>query len=278
MISNKKKETYMQVLVSTFGKEGIQRLADADYPKVDGLEYIVCWQLPDGDCDIPESLAARDDMKIYKTTSRGLSRNRNEAIAKATAHVVMIADDDLHYDAEALSKLMEYHRMHSSDDIVCAHITENGKRLPTYADIPFSLSALPKGYYFVSCELSFKREPLLASGVKFSELLGIGAPELIVGEEEAFMHQLLKKGFKGSCVPIVVADHPQSSTGERIADSDAFIKTRGALVLLKYPSRWKLQLPITALYTSRSTKRPFFKVWKLLNEGVKYAKEKKLFD
>ena len=68
----------LQVLICTIGAEGIGRVVESSHPIVEGVEYLVSWQLPDGDMDVPEALAVRDDVKVCKVNSRGICRNRNK--------------------------------------------------------------------------------------------------------------------------------------------------------------------------------------------------------
>lgn len=44
----------LQVLICTLGEAGIQRVAKGEHPHVPGVEYLVSWQLPDGDVAIPD--------------------------------------------------------------------------------------------------------------------------------------------------------------------------------------------------------------------------------
>ena len=67
----------LQVLICTIGAEGIGRVVDSSHPEVEGVEYLVSWQLPDGDMDVPEALVVRDDVKVCKVNNRGICRNRN---------------------------------------------------------------------------------------------------------------------------------------------------------------------------------------------------------
>lgn len=268
---------YMQVLVSTYGSEGIRRLAQSAYPAVEGVEYLVSWQLPDSACDVPLELAERTDMKIYKTSSRGLSRNRNEALDHATAPVCVIADDDLRYDAEALRGLMQYHRDYPETDIVCFHITVEGRPTLSWSPQGFDLRRMPRGYYFTSCEISFKREAVAASGVRFSELMGVGAPMLPMGEEELFMRSLLRKGLRGVCLPLTVCDHPGTTTGDRILRDPGYLMVRGALLRFRHPRIWRLTLPYDAIFSARYTGHGFFDSWRLLRRGALYSRQVSLF-
>lgn len=268
---------YMQVLVSTYGREGIMKLAQADYPAVEGVEYLVSWQLPDGDCGVPYELAGRKDFRIHKVSSRGLSSNRNETLRLATAPVCVIADDDLHYDADALRCLAAYHRNHPEAAIVCFHITVDGKTMPTYSPDTFDLRHLPRGYWFTSCEISFKREPVIESGVRFCELLGVGAPVIRSGEEELFMRSLLRKGLRGVCLPLVVCDHPGSTTGDRIVTDPSYIMFLGLMLRFRYPRLWSLLLLPKAFLANRYTGQGFFNSIRLLRRGALYAKQMNIF-
>lgn len=276
-MTQSEKMPYLQILVCTFGEEGIRRLAASDYPAVEEVEYLVSWQLPDGDCDIPPPLAQRSDVRIVKTSSRGLSGNRNEALRLADAPVCMIADDDLHYDADALRKLIIYHRTHPEDTLVCFHCTIGGKKTMTFSEKEFRLNKKPRGYYFTSVEISFKRAAVVATGVQFEELMGAGAPVLQSGEEEVFMLSLLRKGLSGVCIPLVVCNHPRPTTGERIVSTPSFSMVCGALLRFKHRRTWPVHLPMTAFVTARHTHRGFFDTCRLMICGAKYSKRMKMF-
>ena len=88
----------LQVLICTIGAEGIRRVVESSHPEVEGVEYLVSWQLPDGDMDVPEALVVRDDVKVCKVNSRGICRNRNNAVRCATAPLCLMSDDDVCYN------------------------------------------------------------------------------------------------------------------------------------------------------------------------------------
>ena len=51
----------LDVLISTCGSNGIERVAQMQLPQVDGVAYIVSWQLTDDDTSIgrPSSVGSR---------------------------------------------------------------------------------------------------------------------------------------------------------------------------------------------------------------------------
>ena len=71
----------LDVLICTYGLDGIERVAQMKLPQADGVAYVVSWQLTDDefDADVPQALE-RQDLKVYKMNGRGLSRNRNNSL------------------------------------------------------------------------------------------------------------------------------------------------------------------------------------------------------
>lgn len=269
----------MQVLICTFGNEGMRRLAEVGvFPQVDGIRYLVSWQLPDGDADVPSEIAQRSDFNVYKISTRGLSANRNNALDLATAPICLIADDDLHYDADALQALLAAFRIHPNTDVITCHITIDGKKRDTWHPFIFDLEKAPRTYYYSSVEISFRLDAVRQSGVRFNELMGIGAPLLRSGEEEVFMLSLLKKGLHGICLPIILCDHPGSSTGDTFGSEPWFVMVQGALLRFKMRHSWMLALSWRAIVATRRNGRSVWDNMQLLWQGAMYSKRNNMFD
>ena len=119
------------------------------------MEYLVSWQLPDGDMDVPEALVVRDDVKVCKVNSRGICRNRNNAVRCATAPLCLMSDDDVCYNEEELRSLTKAFEENPTVDIITVmfHSSDFGKLYPSYA---FDLNNSPKGYYVTSFEIAFR--------------------------------------------------------------------------------------------------------------------------
>lgn len=228
----------LQVLICTLGEAGIHRVAKGEHPRVPGVEYLVSWQLPDGDVAIPDELL-RPDFKIIKNTSRGLSRNRNLSIAAATAPYCLISDDDLDYFADSIAKIIDIFDKNPELDI--ATFKYSGADTKQYPDHSFNLSKPPKGYYVTSFEIGFRQKSILRSGIRFNEKFGIGA-KFPAGEEDLWIHDLLKKKLKGYFFPITIAHHPGETTGTRRASDPDIIRTKGAVFAHTHPFTWPLRM------------------------------------
>lgn len=232
-------QSKLQVLICTFGKEGIMRVAKGKHPEILGVEYIVSWQLPDGDEPIPESLSSRPDFKIFKTDTRGLSKNRNNALGLATAPYCLISDDDLNYTEEGLLHAINTFENNPKVDIATFKYTGSDSKY--YPNHSFDLKKPPKGYFISSVEIAFRTAKVIDAKVKFNENFGIGA-KYPAGEEDIWIFDLLKKGLNGSFFPITIADHKHQTTGIRLEGNLDIIRTKGAVFAHTHPITWPLRM------------------------------------
>ena len=96
----------IDILICSYNK-GIVRMDDVLLPPQEGIHYIVSYQYSDErylDL-IPKLLLVRTDVTIFKYKGQGLSVNRNLAIEKASADLIMFADDDTHLSPNAFEEV-----------------------------------------------------------------------------------------------------------------------------------------------------------------------------
>ncbi|MDE7414539.1 MAG: glycosyltransferase [Muribaculaceae bacterium] len=244
----------LQILVATFKKEGLERLATVNLPEINDVEYIISCQNPLGnEIGIPDSLL-RPDIKIYFSNTKGLSRNRNILLQLASAPLCLIADDDLVFLPEGLKKLIETFDNNPDLDIATFKYSIPGggteKEYPTY---PFYLDKPAKGYYLTSFEIAFRREAVKKTGVLFNENFGIGAPLYGCGEEDIWMASLLKKKLKGMFFPIFIAQHQGETTGIRNAAKPEVLRAQGLIIRNFYPLSSFPRIFLKAYRTSKAT-------------------------
>lgn len=265
----------LQVLICTIGAEGIRRVVESSHPEVEGVEYLVSWQLPDGDMDVPEALVVRDDVKVCKVNSRGICRNRNNAVRCATAPLCLMSDDDVCYKEEELKLLIYAFEQYPDADIITVrHHSDNYPK--AYPDLSLDLVNAPKGYYVTCFEIAF-RISAVKGVVKFNENISIGTPVLRCGEEDVFIHDAKKAGLKARFVPIVVGTHNHPTTAGRDAEEPYFWMTKGAVFSYIHRFTWLPRIVVNAWRASRKSEKSFG--FFLINalRGVKYAHENKVF-
>ena len=230
----------LQVMICTYGREGLARVAASLHPRVEGVEYLVSLQEdPDGEeCRVPKELD-REDFRIFSHISKGLSINRNVAISKATAPLLLISDDDVDYTEEGLLAVINAFNNHIDRDIIAfRHISSSHAK--SYPDDMCDLSTPPKGYYLTSFEIAFRRDAIQGK-IWFNENFGIGAifPS---GEEDIFIRDCLDAGRKGIFIPVTIARHDGMTTSGRNLMLPSRPQTKGAVFLRLYPRQWPLRM------------------------------------
>ena len=83
----------LDIAICTYGADGPSRVAMMLLPPEEGVRYVVSWQ-EHGDAVLPEILKDRKDVAVFRLDKKGLSNNRNNAIANCTGDIVLISDDD----------------------------------------------------------------------------------------------------------------------------------------------------------------------------------------
>lgn len=254
----------LQILIASFGRR-VESLDPADMPRIEGVEYLISCQNPDG-LDIDTSkFDARDDIKVHFFPDKGLSVNRNHLLDLATADYLQIADDDLIFRAEGIAKLIETFDAEPDIDIITTRA-----EVPEPRAYPLDRHDLNKPFRFyhpISFEIAIRRKPLADSGIRFSPLLGIGAPYLLAGEEDVFFVHCLRADMAGIFRNITVSRHPGDTTSVRCATVPGVIRAKGAVMpFIRGYFAALIRLPIEA----HRAKVPFFKALLYLTQGYSY--------
>lgn len=235
-------KTLLQVLICTYGEEGIKRVAEGKHPEMRGVEYLVSWQTS-GDTRLPSDLE-REDFRIYRTPTKGLSVNRNHALSKATAPLLLISDDDVDYTREMLQDVINAFRDNPDCDLLTFRY-ESRKGNKLYPTESFSLDRPLKGYYLSSIELAFRRVAVQRK-IWFNENFGIGAL-FPAGEEDIFLFDCLATGLRGKYIPVTIVRHDPDTTSARIRMLPQYAEAKGAVFLHTHPHDWRLRMIIHAV-------------------------------
>lgn len=229
----------MQVMICAYGIDGIKRVAKGMHPTTEGVEYLVSWQ-NDGCCQIPVELD-RADFKIISTQTKGLSLNRNIALAHATAPILLVGDDDADYTEDGLKSVINAFRSHLEADIIAFRFDSISTH-KTYPKTQVALDSPPKGYYISSIELAMKRDSVKGK-IWFNENFGIGAM-FPSGEEEIFVKDCLNASLKGIFIPETIVRHDATTTCSRNLKDASRPLTKGAVFLHLHPFSWPLRMII----------------------------------
>lgn len=237
----------LDVLISTFGRDGIERLSASCLPRIDHVCYVISWQSPQG--NIPDNLL-RKDIRVVTLDGRGLSLNRNNSIEASRADICLIADDDLIYHPEGLSALIAAFEQRPEMDVALVKSTLGKPKIYPSEETQIIRGEYPKGYYVISFEIAFRRSSL-PDNARFDTRFGLGAKWYLSGEEELFVDTLLKAGLHCRFIPIEVTSHPHETTSSSRIRLAGVQRATGAVIIRLFPVSFPLRLPLKAWRLSR---------------------------
>lgn len=261
------KDIILEVQICTYGSR-IKGLLSRKLPRVSGIIYRVSVQNPEHE-DISEaisSLQSRPDVYVHENFGKGLSNNRNTLLDLAQAPYLLIADDDIDYEAEALAELRDTVIKHPEIDLFTVRLKTEEERI--YPSDMQALDTPVRFYSPISCEILVKRSFLERTRIRFSPLAGVNAPFLASGEEDLLLHHFKKAGAKGMFRDIVIGVHDGPTTSTHSAVRPGVLAAKGALLRIIFgPFSSLLRFPVEA-YRSKA---PWFKAMYYYLYGYLYS-------
>ena len=200
--------------------------------------------------------SSRGNIRMLSTNTRGLSKSRNLAIQHAVGDVCLICDDDEQLDSSYEKIILNAYDALPEADIICFRIANQPSRLKQKEQRLTKWTAMR----IASWQITFRRESILKSGVRFDEDMGAGTGNG-GGEEVKFLRDCIGAGLKAYYVPNSIGVVAQTeSTWFKGFDRDFFYK-RGVT------NRYMLGLPIAILYAiyysyvKRNLYKPYVTTW-----------------
>lgn len=182
------------------------------------------------------------NVRMLRTRTRGLSKSRNLAIQHAVGDVCLLCDDDEQLDASYEETILNAYELLPEADIICFRIANQPSRLKQETQRLTKWTAMR----IASWQITFRRESVINSGIRFDEDMGAGTGNG-GGEEVKFLRDCIKAGLKAYYVPKSIGTVAQTeSTWFKGFNRDFFYK-RGIT------NRYMLGLPLSILYAAYYT-------------------------
>lgn len=221
----------LEVLLSCMYKEDMDIINDS---RITGSAVVI------NQCnkeDYDELRTKNGLARMYSVKERGLTKSRNMAIEKSQGDICLLCDDDEVFKKDYIEKIVSAYNLLPDADII---IFKMADRPPSFPDKIIRLG-FPKIMKVSSWQISFKRQSLIDSGVRFDELLGAGTGNG-AEEELKFLKDSLKAKLKIYYVPSEIATVGQESSTWFKGFNEKFFKDRGNT------TRYILGLPLSVLY------------------------------
>ena len=207
-ITGKEKRQHLEVLVAALQENDIT-LADRMNLSTDAL---ICNQCQEVSYSEFERKGHR--IRTLAFNERGVGRNRNNALMRATAEIVLFADEDIVYDEDYEESVLKAFEENPQADILMfnVHAVESRR---TYENRRRKRVRWYNYGRYPTYAMAARLDPLRRANVWFSLLYGGGAP-YSNGEDSLFLHDCLKKGLRIWAVPVEIghesAREDESST------------------------------------------------------------------
>lgn len=168
------------------------------------------------------------NVSYYNLKSKGVTRSRNFLLGKAIGEIVYFCDDDIILDDNFVNTIVNSHIDNDSPVItfkINNEYNQPRKNYPMSGSYRSWFSILSVG----TVEITFKRKFL--GKICFPNDMGAGT-SIPTGDEAVFLSNFLRKGFKIYHSGLLIASHPDESSGSNI--SHATTLSRGVTLRRVY--------------------------------------------
>lgn len=172
-----------------------------------------------------------DNINLINVNEIGLSKSRNLAIENAKADICLLADDDIVYENNFESIILNAFNLNPTADIITFKMNDfEGNSFKSY---PIIKKHNKKSLSFVnSVVIAFRRNSIISNKVFFDENFGLGST-FQTADEYVFLRNALNLNLNIVFHNEVILSHPVDSSGKDVA-SDRILFAKGALFYKYY--------------------------------------------
>ena len=223
----KKSGLSLQVLVSTMHQKDMS-LLDKMNIRTDAIVI--------NQCDTDECISTihrGHAVRWLSMRERGVGLSRNTALARATADILLFADDDVVYEDDYEQKVISFFLKHPKVSVAVFNLPSQNPQRPEYMISKDHSLRWYNRLRYGACRIAVRRECILHNNVWFSLLFGGGAIYQ-AGEDNLFITECLRRGMRGmACKERIGVVKQEASTWFKGYD-EAYYRDRGALFAALY--------------------------------------------
>ena len=212
-------------------------------------------------------------LKVFSFAERGVGVNRNNGLLRASADIVLFADDDETFDKGYAEKVLNEFNAHPEADVITFNV------IPLPETISPDLNLKWKRVRFYNClkygavRIAVRLDRLREKNIFFSLLFGGGA-KYSSGEDTIFITDCLKKGLKVYASPERIGTVVFEESWFK-GFSDKYFYDKGILFYTVSPKLYKPLILLNVIRRGNLFKEycSKYKAYKLMVKGVKMFKK-----
>jgi hypothetical protein len=153
-------------------------------------------------------------VRVISLNSLGVARSRNVVLDNASGEIVLFGDDDITWFRDGIESVLEAFDDDASLSLVLAQaVDESGALRKQYRDARHRLTRWNSAKA-ATYEMLVRVDAFRDAGLRFDERFGAGAVDFL-GDEYILISDATQLGLVCHFLPVVVAGHPQDSSGAR---------------------------------------------------------------
>jgi hypothetical protein len=247
----------IEVLVATMNQIDIQKYYDMNI-KTDAIFANQAWEFK-----YQEEVIEQHSVKMITTVSKGVGKNRNNALQLTSAEICLLSDEDMSYMNNYPEILERAFKEIPAADIIVFNIETIGRHVKRRKNNQIKRVNILNFQNYGAARLAFKRESVIRANIWFSLLFG-GGCKYSSGEDTLFLRDALRKGLRIYTYPETIGTVDQNDSSWFTGYNKKFFFDKGALLqatfpILKYPFglvyfplRFKKQTNLSAKEIRRS--------------------------
>ena len=219
------KETDVEILISTMNRDSLDFLLPMfPFSHFSNFTILIINQTTNGIVLTSDY----SNVRVVNSFERGLSKSRNLAFENATGKILLIADDDVIYQEEFLSKIITaYNKFPHAAVINFCAINSNGNLMKNYP----SQSKKDLNTFDIlntsSIEITLNKLILEQEKIRFDENFGLGCI-FEMGEEAIFLFDFKKNKNKLFFEHQIIVKHENFTTSDKKSITESYY-IQGAL-------------------------------------------------
>lgn len=196
-----------------------------------------CMIINQCDRDDYEELQLKNDdgsmqrVRIFYTTTRGLSNSRNIALENCSADILGLADDDLEYYDDFHKTIIEGWEENKKADVLIFNMDSFNKVYPDHGFRCHYFNLFGFCSVLVTFRTSSLRKARFSDGrlLRFNPVFGTGSKYFKSGEENIFLSDCYNAGLKVYYTPRKILKRPESESSWFHGFTPDFFVDRGAV-------------------------------------------------
>ncbi len=194
-------------------------------------------------------------IRFITTNTRGLSRNRNIALAHTSqdADLILFSDDDLVFTDDYENEIITEFEKHPEAEAIKfnLHDLSDSRKISMKIIVRFEKANRRNMTSSGVCGLVVKQRALIKHNLHFHEEYGAGTTNMS-GEDTIFLMEMLDKGISMYRSPIDIAGIDQSHSSWFSGYNKEYFQTAGKILHVCYPRiAWLLAIRSAYKFTKR---------------------------